>query len=234
MVWIFLWIVVVVIVIGVMIWNLSLLIKQKKAMRIYAKKNELQYIPNGFSQAATVQGHMMGRRILITPEVVSSGDLRGNRQLTLIQLIFDAHMPVGGALGTGYFKEFVRNLNIVNLELFSKHNFNEDGLAATKNKDVMLDYYTPERIEVIKEVMALPHVDVLYIFDENEAVFQVFTVDPLETPKQIDVFVKTMLKAAKILEVSQGGNQKIEKNRVEEKVIEEDAPEDESSADFEA
>lgn len=201
MYWFFIWLFIVVAVLGVVIWTLSLLLKQKKAMKIYAKKNSLEYIDNGFSVASTVQGVMKGRNLLITPETVTSGDMRGERKVTLIQVMMEGHMPTGGAIGTGIFRAFVEDLNLENLEFFSTHNFEDDGLASAKDKKALLDYLTDERVDAIKEVLKLDSVDFLYIFDENQAVLQVFTVDPLETPKTIDVYVKTLLKVARALEV---------------------------------
>lgn len=203
MIWFIFWAIMSVFVLGMTFWSFSLLKKQNKALKQYAHKYGMEYYKAGLFKVSSLAGQLKGFTVLIAPETVESArdGAVGVRQVTLIQLQYDGHLTTGCAIGTGYFKEFVAGLGLEILHIFSKHNFDDNGVAVAWNEKAMTEYMSDERLDAFKEVMALPHADALYMSDPENTILQVYTAAPLDTPRQVDVFVKTMMKAAKILSI---------------------------------
>lgn len=191
--WLFLWIVVSAIVLGASAWSLRILLKQKAAWEIFAKEKSFAFNKGSFMGPAEMSGVIGDYKLSFFTAERTTTDIRGKRYVTVLEVDVSEGMVDGGVFGTQEMLSFMQTLDRL-------HPLNVDfvpwepGLFAFVREDEPVRaYLTPERADVVQQILKTRNADAIIIFNDKEIVVRMETSDPMQDPQKIDKIVKRML-----------------------------------------
>jgi len=109
-IWLFLWILLSLGLLGFTVWTLMILFQQKKTWRQFAKKNKLRYRNTAFMSSPQVNGMYKGYAVGIFTSEHETERGGTSRKLTAIEIEMDSRMPIEGAIGSGGMVRVVQSL----------------------------------------------------------------------------------------------------------------------------
>lgn len=199
-----LWAVISLFLLGFWAWTTWILYRQKKAWKAYAAKRKMRYHPGRLYDSPHVGGAIDEYKIRIFPSTHLTGDARGERRLTTIEISLLTHLPVDGAVASGGMVRIVDDLAFNQEFRPDIKGWDDSYIVRSRDNDRMRAYLTDERLRALMKLMRLKNAWVILIFAVNEGLLRVDTPDPLEDSARLDETVRQMIEAARIFELDKG------------------------------
>jgi hypothetical protein len=191
----FIWLVLSAFILTVTFWSYSILFQQKNAWKSFAQKRNLNYQPGGsFFASPVVTGNIGTYTISLQSEAVTTNDSRGQRYNTVIEVALRKGMPIPGAIGTVTMAPIIYTLTTLNEDVkIDDPEWDNQWVIRTVDKEQLICYLTPARREAIKKLFKMKIISGLFVFDRNDAVFRIETVDPLHNADKVEKVFKAIL-----------------------------------------
>ncbi len=209
-VWIFIWAVVSLFILGVFGWSVQILLLQKAAWKVFAKKMKLNYQEGPkFLSSPVLSGSLGAYGFGLFSEERPTPDARGLRFNTVIEIALRRGMPMMGVVGTEAMVPIINTLVIKQTLSPADPDWNNAWLVRTDNQIAMEKYLTPARMETLKKLFRMKILAALFIFDQNDAVLRLETADPLTDADRLEKIVKNLVQQAGILALQPGEREAI-------------------------
>lgn len=220
-VWLVLWVIVSVVLLGFLVWSLIVLQGQKSTWKTFASKHKLRYRSRGAMDSPEVDGSIDGYKVDIFTSEHTADNARSSRKLTAIEISLHSVMPVDGAVASAGMIPLVKELGF-KTEVRPEHElWNRSYMAAGDNARAIKAYLTPERLDAIIRLMRIKHSWIILIFRAERMLLRIDTPDPLTSEDYLDRLIKLLIKSAKTFELKSGESGVIE--REEAKGLAEDS-----------
>lgn len=208
-IWLALWIVISVTLIGFLVWSLYTLYQQKTSWKAFAAKHKLRYKGNSLMQSPEMDGAIDEYKIsFFTGEHVNP-DMRSLRKLTAVEIGLQSVMPIEGAVASGGMVELVKEMDM-KFEIHPEHEgWNKAYIARGSNRFVLEAYLTDERVSALSKLMKMKNSWVILIFRKDRMLLRFDTPYPLVSKAQLEKIGQLMLKTAKILELGADEGKKL-------------------------
>ncbi len=228
--WIFIWVLISVFVLGVFFWSVQILQQQKKAWAAYANKMGLAYESPSFMAPPLVRGFINDYEVNLTTDVQQTNDVRGQRYVTGIEVNMGAGMPTAAAIGTQELEPFINSLTMKEDYKPDFKEWDESFIIRTREKAVIKDYLTDERLKILKTFFSMSNSAVLFFFDEEDCVLRIETSDPMRDVAHLEKIMNNIIKKAEKLFLSEAEKKATKKKKPKKpKKEEEPQPEDETA-----
>lgn len=192
--WIFIWILLSIFVLGVSLWSIRILYQQKSAWKAYAEKMKLVYDGgHGFLGAPSVAGSIGAYGFGLYTEEQKTSDTRAQRFNTVLEIALRRGLPETGALGTGEVMNFAQSLRLDQTIVPQDQDWDSAWLVRTRHAAMMEQYLTPARLEVFKKIFRMKVRVAVFVFDSQDAVLRIVTSDPLSNHQRLEKIVKGLL-----------------------------------------
>ncbi len=200
-VWILIWVLLSLFILGVAAWSFQILFRQKAAWRDFATKKGLNY-QNGptFLSSPIIGGNIGPYGFGMFAEERPTNDARGQRYNTVIELALRRGMPTAGAIGTSIMVPLIEQLSgMTQTVTINDPDWDPQWAIRTNDSRILEAYLTPARRDVLKKIFRMKIMAALFVFDENDAVLRIETADPLQNAEKIDKVLKGMIAQLEIL-----------------------------------
>ena len=210
-VWILLWIVFSVVILGTTFWSLIIQFQQKKTWEAFAKKAGLKYMKGTFSGPCAVEGVLDGYDISLFTAEQQNADTRTNKKVTGLQVNANEGFVDGLACGTPEMRTFIKSLDGIKRHDMADKKWDKNFLISARNTDAVNLFLTDERLEAIQKMLKVNNADVILLMDSNEGVYRIETSNPLTDLDQLEKMVKATIARYKKLSVSKEEEAKFKK-----------------------
>ncbi len=190
--WIFLWIVVSVIILGASGWSLLILLKQKAAWEKYAKAKSLAFNKGTLMGPAEMTGVIGPYKISFFTAERTTADVRSRRYMTVTEISLSEGLVDGGVIGSQEMLNFMQTLDRLHPLPIDFVPWEEGAFVFVRSDDVFKAYLTPERAQVVLQLVKTRNADVIIIFNDKEILVRAETSDPMQDSDKIDKIVKRM------------------------------------------
>ncbi len=220
-VWLVLWVIVSVVLLGFLAWSLIVLQGQKSTWKKFASKHKLRYRARATMDSPEVDGSIDGYKIDVFTSEHTAENARSSRKLTAIEINLHSVMPVDGAVASGGMVPLVKELSF-KAEVKPEHElWDRSYVAAGDNARAVKAYLTSERLDALVRLMRIKHSWIILIFRADRMLLRIDTPDPLTSEDYLDRLIKLLIKSAKTFELKSGESGVIE--REEAKGLAEDS-----------
>ena len=197
--WIFIWLVITVFIVGVSLWSYLILREQKQAWKKFANKHKFTYSAGKMMDSPSMTGRFEGYILNLYTDTQSTNDMRGYRYVTVVEIEMGQGVPAKAAVGTNKTKEFVNQLALTKDVIFDHEKWSGDYVARTDNKKRLKAYFTKTRLDTLVSLFAMKGTTVLYFCDEIDAVIRIETNDPLRNSEKMERIMKRLVRDIEIL-----------------------------------
>ncbi len=226
-IWIFIWAVVAVFVLGISFWSMQVLFKQKKAWKKLAKSLNLSYQEQAFLASPVVDGLYNKYHITLYSEEQATQDSARRQFRTVLVIAFQEGFPTGGAIASAGRRPFVEGLRIEEGHKPEFKGWNGNIVFHTQDNDIMSSFMDERRYQALHRIMNLTGKEAIFIFDDKEAYYRLETADPLTDPESVEKMIKKILKECDVLRPT-AEDQKLCKPKKSNKKDEETSAEEEA------
>lgn len=203
-IWLVLWIVLSLTLLGFLGWTLLILFRQKMAWKAYAEKHKLRYQPGKFVESPQMDGMIDGYQFSFFTSEHTSSDIRNSRKMTAVEVVLNGNFSVEGGVASAGMIPVLKSAGF-KLEVSPEHEgWSKAYLAQADNRAAMEMYLSKERVQVLSKLMGLAHVWVVFIFRTNMALLRIDTPSAIDSAQQLESLVKILGGAARILELKDG------------------------------
>lgn len=189
--WILIWVVLSSILIGASLWSLKILLRQKSAWEKYAKEKGFTFKRGTLMGPAEMEGVIGEYRVSFFTAERDGIDVRTRRLVTVMEVSVSDGLIDGGIMGTKETLPFMQSL--VKLHPYKIHHpsWDESNMFAFVHNDGAVHaYLEPERIETITQILKTRNADSVIIFNHQEVLIRLETIDPIQETEKIDKVVK--------------------------------------------
>lgn len=191
-----------------------ILMRQKKAWRVFADKRGLRYTDNGFMNSPRLDGVLDGHTVGIFSADHERDNARTPRKLTGIEVQLDADMPFDGAIASSGMVQLAKSMSFQEEVKPDSTLWNNKRVIVTDHRAIMSVYLTEERIKALNSLMDMDNVWVIFAFRNGITLLRIDTPHALDSPKIIDELIKTMFKVGKVLSPNKGEAETLKKAAV--------------------
>lgn len=191
--WIMIWVLLAAFVVGVYIWTTTILFEQKKAWKSFAEKSKLTYAPGKLTEPPSIIGTINGRRVSFFTNIQPTADVRGQRQMTAIEIGLGSGMPTAAALATSQYAGFLSSIRMNETFVPDSPDWKAEYLIRTRDVEALRAYLTPERLKALQSVFGMKNSMALFFFDEVDAVLRLETTDPLRNVDRMAKMMKSLM-----------------------------------------
>ncbi len=194
-IWIFLWLIIAIIILGSTSWAYLLVFRQKQVWASYAKKYALVFTKGSLLSPPQVRGIIKGdlTLTLYTEEQVTP-DGRNQRYRNVVLIEAPWGIAGGGAIAAAPpLKLFISQLKLKDELALDGQNWPSGTLFRSQNKDLLAPWMTPERVKVIQALLVIKNADPLIIFDDKTLFIRLETADPLVDEVKLDKLVQKLV-----------------------------------------
>ena len=193
--WILIWVVLSLFVLGITAWSYVILREQKKAWQAFAKKHGMEYKPGSFMGPPAMSGRVGEYFVSFFTGRQQTADARGSRYMTVIEIDMKCGLPTAAAIGTKDTRAFIDTLRLDHVYSpdAPADAWSPDYPARTRDIARLNAYLTPARLAALHGLFTMKNVLVLFFFDERDCLLRMETVDPLRDEKKMDKIVARIL-----------------------------------------
>lgn len=197
-----LWGLVSIFILGVFAWSVRILFAQRSAWKAYGKKLNMTYQQErGFLGSGSLSGSVGPFAFGLFTAEERTVDARGQRFSTVIEIGLRQGLPAAGAVGTAQMAPMIRSLILEQSVSVQDADWDKEWIIRTRHAKMMEAYLTPARLEVFKKVFRMKIISALFIFNDQDAVLRVETMDPLANVEKLERIVKGLTQMASNLVV---------------------------------
>jgi hypothetical protein len=197
--WIFLWVVLSMFVMGVFLWSMIILQQQKRAWFAFAKRTGLNYQAGAYTDPPVVSGMVKGYKVTFFTDSLRTQDVRGRRFVTTIEVEMGDGMPTVAALATQDYAEFLSPLRLPLSWQPPGEDWKKNYIIKTRSTDRLVRYLTAERLKVLNGLFTTKNAATLFFFDEQACILRIETSDPLRDADKMERISKRIFSAVDVL-----------------------------------
>lgn len=191
--WIFIWIVLSAILLGSTFWSFQILTQQKRAWRKFADDKKFIFRPGTTMGPAEMEGMIGDYKFLFFTAERDGADVRSRRYLTAVEISLAEGIVDSAVMGTREMLPFMQSLPNFKPYAVEHASWDKDLSAFARNEGAIKAYLTPERVEVIAQILKTKNADTLIIFNDREALIRMETVDPVQSAEKLDKISKRVM-----------------------------------------
>lgn len=191
--WLFLWLLLSSILIGATLWSLKILLAQKKAWEVYAKSKNFTYQPGTFMGPAEMSGVIGDYKLSFFTGERQGADVRTRRYVTVVEIVLTEGLVNGAVMGTQEMLPFMQSLGQLHPSTIEGPGWEPNLFAFIKNDEAVKAYLTPERIEVLSNILKTKNADAVIVFHDKELVVRLETSDPMQDSEKIDKIITRVM-----------------------------------------
>lgn len=200
----FLWLGVTVLLLGFWFWSIHIVLRQKRAWKVYASKRKLRYHKKGLLETPGVSGVIEDYSVSLFASEHGELNGRSHRNLTAIEITLHTSLPTDCALASGGMVPIVQGIGLHQEFKPPTKGWDDSYIVRAADLDIAREYLTHERLSNIIGLMKTEKAWIIFLFMGGKGILRLDTPLPIDNPKEIDVLVKQMINAANTLEVSEG------------------------------
>ncbi len=200
-IWFMLWVFVAVFIFGIFFWSASILLQQKKAWALFAKRTGLQYISGSIFKSAIVRGAYHNVPLNIFSEEQGSPDKRSRRFRTIIQFELPP-MPIEGIITSSDGRNFANGLvDLTETVVPDVPGWDQTILIKTTNAEILNYYLTAERYKSLLALLTIKSIGCIFIFDKTASFLRFESTDPFTDADKLERLCTKISEHAKVLAV---------------------------------
>lgn len=189
--WIFIWLIFSLFILGVFAWSMQTLYRQKQVWKVFAAKMNLTYQPGqNFLSSPSITGAIGPYGFSLHTERIPTPDLRGERFSMIVEFALRQGIPAFGAAGTPGVIPAIEALDLPQVFVPADTDWNPAWVIRTRNAKVVEAYLTQPRLDVLKKIFRMKILSGMFVFDTPDAVIRVETYDPLDDLDRLEKIVK--------------------------------------------
>jgi hypothetical protein len=227
-IWLALWIVLSLTLMGFLAWTLLISYKQKRAWKAFAARHKLRYASGRMMQSPEMDGLIEDYRFSFFTSEHNSPDARTSRKLATVEIMLGSALPIEGGVASGSMIPVLKALDLKFEITPAGEGWSKAYLAACSNRAAMEAYMTPERVQILSKLMQMAHVWVIFVFRNGLTLLRIDTPSPLDTDEQLEKLSKILIRSAKILELKSGESQLLKAEEAKAPLVERALAVDES------
>lgn len=218
-IWVFLWLILSVIILGASVWSAVILYRQKKAWQVFAAKHSMTYTAGRFMAPPTLDGFIEQYRVSFFTAERQSPDVRQRRFVTVVEIVFPEGVIAAAAMGTKEMVPFMETLNQLTPLAITNDKWHQDFRAFAQGRDAVRLYLTSERMEHVIQILSTKNADVLLVFNENLGVVRIETSDPILDPAKAEKVIMRLIRHAQGLKISKTEREDIKSRAKEDEPV---------------
>lgn len=191
--WVFLWIVLSVILLGSTFWSFAILLRQKAAWEAFAKAKNFTFKRGTLMGPAEMSGVIGDYKLSFFTAERQAVDVRSRRFVTVAEIELSEGVVDGAVMGTQEMLPFMQSLDLIHPFTIEGHGWETGMYAFIKNDAAIKAYLTPERLEVFSGILKTRNADVFIVFHDAQLVVRLETVDPMQDPDKIEKIVRRVM-----------------------------------------
>ena len=203
-IWLLIWIIVSIGLLGFSIWTFIILMRQKKSWRDFAKKHKLRYSNASLMVSPKVSGIYKEYSVSVFTGHHESERGASNRQLTAIEIALESKMPIAGAVASGAMVGIVQELDYSEEHVPNYKFWNSDNITRSEDKHIMAEYLDETRAKALCDLMDNKKFWVIFIFRGNDTILRIDTPDPFDNEEKLTKTIDNLIDVAKLLELKKG------------------------------
>ncbi|MGE4313971.1 MAG: hypothetical protein AB7E85_06850 [Pseudobdellovibrionaceae bacterium] len=192
--WIFLWIVLAVFVLGIFFWSTEILLKQKRCWKAFAEKNGLTYESPAFLQSGGVNGQMGPFEVFLYSEEQLTNDVSRRRFRTIFLVHFYDKFPAAGIVGTQIHRPFIEGLSLPEVHKPDFAGWDGSLPFHTRSDADVKAFMTPDRYQALQKLLSIKNTEAFWIFDDVESYFRFESYDPMTDLEALERRVKAIVR----------------------------------------
>lgn len=199
--WLFLWILFVLALIGFFVWSYHTTYEQKRSWRTFSERYNLQYVSEKMMAPPSVSGQLKNRPINLYAQQVE--DAQGNRSMQTVLEVFLNDFPnLVMVVTSPQFSDFIAALGFSESFSVDDGSWPKEGLARTIENEFPEKWFLAhkDRVSAIDKLFKLP-VSVAFLCNAQQAFIAVRTTNPLSDSKKLHQIIKKLYEIADLLEV---------------------------------
>ncbi len=200
--WIMIWVLLSSVVIGATLWSLKILFDQKGAWEKFAKAHNFSLNKGTLMGPAEMNGVIGDYKFSFFAAERDGADIRSRRMLTVMEVNLVDGLVDGAAMGTEKILPFLQSLDKLHSYKIEHPSWDNGLFAFARNDSVVAAYLTPERIDVICQLLKTKNADVLVLFNDHEALVRMETSDPMKDVEKLDKITKRVMALLEKLRLS--------------------------------
>lgn len=214
--WIFIWCLVTIFVVGVSLWSFIILRQQKKSWEKFSKKHKFSYTAGRLMDSPYMNGRIDGLPVNFYTDTQTSVEARSSRYVSVVEVEMGEGLPIVAALATEKMHGFVNGLTLTKNVEFEHEGWNESYIARTDNAKKLQKYFTKKRLDTLVKLFTMKGATILFFCDEVDAVLRIETSDPLRDPEKMERIVMRLVRDMKVLMPTDEERAAVPKRKVED------------------
>ncbi len=198
-IWFLLWVFLAVFILGIFLWSLAILLRQKTAWTAFARKHGLTVQQGRFFSSPRVSGFYKEYPVTLYSEEQIVNQSASRRFRTILQLELNGIMPAPGVIASQEAANFARSLSLKESYLPEVEGWNKNIVVMTDNAEALKTYFTPERVKSLNAIMSIRSIPCILIFDDSDTFLRFETPDPFDDITKLERFSQKVMDQAKIL-----------------------------------
>ena len=230
-IWIFIWSVLAVFILGIFLWSIEVLFKQKKAWKDLSKKLKLNYKSTALLQSPIVEGYYGDYHVTLYSEEQPTNDSSRRQFRTVLLIGLAQGFPTGAAIATNGRREFVENLKIEEVHKPDVKGWNGSTIFHTQDDKTISAYMNKARYDSLSKLMGLKNKECIFIFDDTEMFYRMETPDPLTDVATIEKMIAKFTKECDVLRPNDADKKLYKKKKPEKAAKKEKATKKDAAKD---
>lgn len=189
---------------GFWLWSIYVVLRQKRAWRVYADKRKLRYHEKGLLETPSVSGIVDDYGVSLFASQHGELDGRSQKFLTAIEVTLHTSLPTSCVVASGGMVTVAETTGIPYEFKPVQRGWDDSYAVRAQNLGMVRTYLDEGRLGKLISLMRVDKVWVIFLFLNSKGILRVDTPLPMESPKQIDLLIKQMINVAKALELKSG------------------------------
>jgi len=203
-VWIFLWVMVAVGVLGYLGWSANIAMAQKSAWTTFGNKYKMEITPGAkFLSPPALSGLIQGRKMHVYVTIEQGINERLERVYTHVEVMLNNPPRFMAVLS-----KKPMPVSMTEFRLDQTYAMPELKVAQTDDLAAMAQWMNPARVSTIKNFMAgsnAPDTETIFISSGDQAFLLWRTEDPMRDPKKLNALAQKLFTFAKELDAADAG-----------------------------
>lgn len=193
-IWIFVWAIIAIIILGSSGWSYILLFRQKQAWAALARKYNMNFVRGGLSSPPEAKGVMhKDLQVTLYTEQQALRDGRSQRYRNVILIEAPFGLPGGGAVAVSpALKAYIMQQKLKDEFTPDSANWPKDALFRTLNTAALTPHMTAERVKVLQALLGMKNADPMVIFNEQTLFLRLETADPLANLPKLETLLNKL------------------------------------------
>jgi hypothetical protein len=190
--WFLLWLLLSVFVFGVFAWSYKTLLRQKKAWKEFAQKNNLTYhTGKNFLDSPAVTGAIGDYGLNLFSTRMPAEDGRTSRFNMVMEFSLHRGIPTFGAIYTPQAQILIEGLEMpYNAMVDNDPNWDPSWKIRAQNTQIVLAYLTPERRTLLAKLFRMKIISALLAFNNEDMILRLETADPLDNIDRVEKIIR--------------------------------------------